>query len=96
MRKTFQLTDPKKKPERQVDYVKHEVKKYLGRERRKKVPEGADFWEFDCRIGPTEDDPVEIRVTEIGSRIDKLVAENHASFYLEILAKPGHKPKKEQ
>jgi hypothetical protein len=33
MKKVFKLTDPKKAPARQVDTVKHEINKYIARER---------------------------------------------------------------
>lgn len=94
MRKTFQLTAPNKKPERQVEAVKFEIKKYIARERRKKLPEGADYWDFDCKIGADEEETSVIKVSMINSMLDKLVREGHTSFYLEILAKLGHKAKK--
>jgi len=94
MRKTFQLTATNKKPERQVEAVKSEIKKYIARERRKKVPEGADFWDFDCKIGPSEQDNAVIVISEIRSNIDKLVSEDNQSFYIEILARKGVKPPK--
>ena len=46
MRKTFSLTHEKIKTPRLVDAIKHEVKKYLKRERNKKLAEGVDFWDF--------------------------------------------------
>ena len=51
MKKTFVLSHPKIKLPRLVDSIRHEVKKYLRRERNKQVPDGADFWDFDCRFG---------------------------------------------
>lgn len=94
MKKTFKLTAENKKPERQVDSVKHEIKKYLSRERRKKLPEDVDFWDFDCKIGESDASAATIKVQEINANIDKLVADSKESFYLELLAKPGYKPNK--
>lgn len=94
MKKTFKLTDPRKAPARQVDSVKHEISKYLARERRKPVKEGADFWDFDCRIGATEESAEVIHVSEINKSIDKIVYGNAETFYMEILAKPGYRTKK--
>lgn len=95
MKKTFSLTAPNKAPERQVDWTKHEIKKYLGREKRKALPEGVDFWDFDCRIGADEESAEVIFVNEIRPNIDKIVSAGHKTFYLEILAKPGkHNPNK--
>ncbi|MBT5910990.1 MAG: hypothetical protein HOH25_14445, partial [Opitutae bacterium] len=53
MKKTFNLVHPKIKLARLVDAVRSDVKKYLKRERRKELPEGVDFWDFDCKFGPT-------------------------------------------
>lgn len=94
MKKEFKLTDPKKAPARQVDYVKHEINKYLARERRKTPKEGADYWDFDCKFGQTKESAVEIQVSEINKAIDKEVSNNAESFYIEVLAKPGYKTKK--
>lgn len=94
MKKEFKLTDPKKAPARQVDYVKHEINKYLARERRKAPKEGADFWDFDCRFGKNKDSAEVIQVAEINKAIDKEVNDNSESFYIEVLAKPGYKIKK--
>ncbi len=54
MKKTFSLIHPKTKVARLVEAVKHDVKKYLKRERNKKLPAGVDFWDFDCKYGPAE------------------------------------------
>jgi hypothetical protein len=94
MKKDFNLTDPKKAPARQVDFVKHEISKYIARERRKAVKEGSDFWDFDCKIGTDKENAAEIHVSAINKGIDKLVTEGSAHFYIEILAKPGYRTKK--
>lgn len=94
MKKTFSLSDPKKAPERQVDAVKHEIKKYITRERNKKVTEGVDFWDFDCKFGDQAESCTPIHISEINKVIDAQVASNKESFYIEILAKPGHRSNK--
>lgn len=94
MKKEFKLTDPKKAPARQVDYVKHEISKYIARERRKPLREGVDFWDFDCKIGPDQESAEVIHVAEINKSIDKIVIGNSEKFYLEVLAKPGRRTKK--
>lgn len=93
MKKEFKLTDPKKAPARQVDYVKHEINKYLARERRKAPKEGADYWDFDCRLGKDKDSADEIHVAQINKEIDKVVASGVEKFYIEIFAKPGFRKK---
>jgi hypothetical protein len=94
MKKTFPLTATNKKPERHLDSVKHDIKKYIARERRKTLPENYDFWDFDCKIGPSEQEAATIHVAEINAKIMNLAAEDNQSFYLEILAKPGIRTKK--
>lgn len=94
MKKIFQLTDPKKKKDRLVEAVRHDIKKYVKRERNKKLPEGVDFWDFDCRFGHTAEDAKEIHLSEITQCIDQVVARELESFYLEIIAKPGLRMKK--
>ncbi len=94
MRKTFKLTHPKKKFARLVESVRHNVKKYIKRERKKQLPEGVDFWDFDCKFGNTAEDSKEIHLAEISKYIDKAEEQQLESFYIEILAKPGHRAKK--
>jgi hypothetical protein len=89
MKKTFELTHPKIKLARMVESAKHEVKKYLKRERNKTLPEGADYWDFDCKIGKTEQTADVIHVATISKEIDTILAEDTTSFYLEILVKPA-------
>lgn len=94
MKKSFKLTDPKKAPARQVEYVKHEINKYLARERRKKPAEGADYWDFDVKFGLAPEKTEEIHIASINKNIDRVVLENADSFYIEIMAKPGFRMKK--
>lgn len=91
MRKTFALTHPKIKPARLVDAIKHEVKKYVKRERNKTLPEDVDFWDFDCKFGPKQEDAKEIHLAEINKHIDQAVADGLESFYLEVLVKEANR-----
>ena len=89
MKKTFDLKHPKIKVARRVEATKHEIKKYLKRERNKPLPEDAGYWDFDCRFGLTEASAESVHVTEISKQIDKAEADGATEFYVEILAKPG-------
>lgn len=91
MKKTFNLIHPKKKYDRMVEAVRRDIRKYLKRERRKTLPEGVDFWDFDCKFGATEAEAVQIKLSQISSSITQSSSENLSSFYVEILAKPGYK-----
>ena len=93
MKKTFLLSHPKIKPARLVEAIRRDIKKYLKRENRKDLPDGADCWDFDCKFGPTEDKAEIILVSEISKCITEVEAEELNSFYLEILAKPSLKKK---
>lgn len=96
MKKVFKLTDPKKAPARQVDAVKHEIKKYIARERRKTLPERVDYWDFDCKIGIDQNSAETIHIDDINKNIDVIVANNAESFYIEVLAKEGYRNKKDK
>ena len=94
MKKTFELTHPKIQYARRVDAVKNEIRKYIKRERKKTLPEDVDFWDFDCKFGETETEAKAIHLSEIDACINAAVAKELISFYVEILAKPGHRTKK--
>lgn len=94
MKKKFKLSHPKIKVPRLVEAIKYEVKKYLKRERRKNLPQDVDFWDFDCRFGVDESSCEVIHIAEINKYIDQAESKELDSFYLEILAKPGHRSKK--
>jgi len=89
MKKTFKLAHEKIKPERLVESIKHEIKKYIKRERNKKLIDGADFLDFDCKFGADVDTCSEIHLSEINKSIDWAVSEGLMSFYIEIISKPG-------
>ena len=94
MKKTFKLTHPKIKVARLVESARGEVKKYLKRERRRELPEGADFWDFDCKVGATADESNAVHVAEIGKFIDTVEQLELESFYLEIVARPRSRMKR--
>ena len=93
MKKTFNFTVPNKNPERQIEAIKYEIKKYFARENRKPLPENIDYWDFDCKIGKDEASATVIHPSEINPKISILFSEKEESFYLEILVKPGYKKK---
>ena len=96
MKKTYKLTHPKIKYARLIDAAKHDVKKYCRRERNKKLPTDMNYWDFDCKYGVTEKEAKTIDLSDINKCIDQAQAANLESFYLEIIAVPGHHKKKEE
>ena len=96
MRKTFKLAVEGRNRDRVLEAVKHEVRKYLKRERRRALPEGVDFWDFDCRFGASEATASVAHVAELVPLIDALVKSAGTQFYVEILAKHGHRQTREK
>lgn len=89
MKKNFSLTSPNHKPDRHIELLKAEINKYIARERRKALPEGVSYWEFDCKCGADATSAVFIHVNEVGKTIEALAATGAPSAYVEILVKPG-------
>ncbi len=94
MKKQFPLTSSNHQPARVIEQIKSDVRKYLKRERKKSLPEGVHFWDFDCKVGQGEADPEPKHVEEIVPAIDQAATSGCASVYIEILAKPGHRQSK--
>lgn len=94
MKKTFSLTHEKIQPARLIEAVKHDVRKYLKRERAKTLPAGADFWDFDCRFGEQATSSKVIHIAEIDASLNQAEAQNWPSCYIEILAKSGYRTPK--
>lgn len=93
MKKIFSLTHEKLHPDRLVESIKHEINKYIKRERRRDLPKGVDYLDFDCKFGADEDSCEAIHLSEINKSIDWAVSEKLESFYVEVLAKPGYRNK---
>ena len=91
MKKTFALTAAGKHPDRVLDAVKHDIRKYLKRERRRPLPEGVDFLDFDCRFGLAADSAETVHLSALIGHVDSAARDGATSVYVEILAKPGHR-----
>lgn len=94
MKKTFQLAIEGKNPDRILDAVKHEIRQYLRRERRRELPEGVDFLDFDCRFGLSSEAAEVVHLATLTGLIDAAARDAAPRVYLEILAKPGHRTKR--
>ncbi|WP_411883941.1 DUF6172 family protein [Polaromonas sp. YR568] len=91
MKKTFQLKVEGKNRERLLDAAKHDIRKYLKRERAKALPKEVDFWDFDCKSGYSEATAAVVSVADLIKSIDEIVKDGGEQFYVEVLAKPGVK-----
>ena len=93
MKKTFPLRHPKKQSERLAEAARAEVNKYLRRERRKTLPEGFDYWDFDCKVGADPEAARPVHVAEVSSAIGQVLSDGAESCYVEVLAKPATRTK---
>jgi predicted N-acyltransferase len=84
MKKTFPLAIEGKNRDRVLEAVKHEVRKYVRRERRRALPEGVDFWDFDCRFGPTEAEAVVVHFATLTERMDAVATAGGNQFFVEM------------
>ena len=91
MKKTFPLEIEGKNRDRVLEATKHEIRKYVKRQRRVPLPEGVDFWDFDCKFGANAQTAVVVHFATITALIDAVAAEGGDAFYLELLAKTGHR-----
>ncbi len=94
MKTTFTLDKPKVKLARQVESTKSTISKYLKRECKKQLPDGADFWDFTCKFGDTKEDASSCHRNDITKLIDQAEAKEQNTFYVEIEAKAGFRQRR--
>ena len=87
MKKTYTLEHPKIKLPRVVDSVKHNIRKFLKKERANTLPSGAKYWAFDCRFGESEKTAMEVHLSSLTKNIDEFVAKGIMTLHVEINAK---------
>ena len=95
MKKVFNLKEGNKNPARQLDAIKHEIRKYIKREKRKFLPEDVDFWDLKCKFGKNDEEPQVIEFVDITTHIDEASEQDCDTIYMEIIATKGYKPKVE-
>lgn len=87
MKKTFKLEHPKIKLPRVVDSVKHDIRKFLKKERANTLPPGAKYWAFDCKFGESEETAMDVHLSSLTKNVDEFVAKGLMTLYVEINAK---------
>ena len=89
MKKLFQLNVEGRNSDRLLDASKHEVRKYVARQRRAALPEGVDYWDFACRFGSTEADATEVHFATLISLMDEAGKAGADAFFVSILGTRG-------
>jgi hypothetical protein len=96
MKKVFKLHIEGKNSDRLLDAIKHEVRKYVKREKGKTLPQGANYWAFDCRFGLNADAAEPLHLGEITKQMSVVAATGAESFYVEILARAALRTPRER
>lgn len=91
MRKTYQLNIEGRHRDRVLDAVKHDIRKYAKRQRRAALPEGVDFWDFDCRFGLSAETAAPVHFGNLIEQVDAAAKEGAAAVYVELLPKHGQR-----
>ncbi|WP_295960550.1 DUF6172 family protein [Rhodoferax sp.] len=89
MKKTFPLNIEGKHRDRVVEATKNDIRKYVKRQLRVALPEGVDYWDWDCRFGTSAETAVVVHFATITKLIDDVAAAGAAAFYIELIAKNG-------
>ncbi len=55
------------------------------------MPDGVDFWDFDCKLGASETDAAPVHFAALITGVDALVKDGAEQFYVEIISKHGHR-----
>ena len=97
MKKVFQIQQERIKPDRAVDSIKNELRKYVKREKKKDLPNKKTmYWDFDCKFGKTADLASACTFDEISTQLNTVVKDSWESCYVEVMAKAVDKPEKEE
>ena len=91
MKKTYTLNIEGKNRDRLLDAAKHDIRKYVKRERAKPLAAGADFWDFECKLGATAAAAQTVHFAALMAAVDALVEEGTDAFYVEVIARAGHR-----
>ncbi|PHS40711.1 MAG: hypothetical protein COB07_04160 [Sulfurovum sp.] len=96
MKKIFKLTDEKKHEDRVLESVKNDIRKYIKREKKKKLADAKmTYWDFDCKVGATAESAEVVEFETLIKALDAVKATGATECYVEILAKVVDKPVKE-
>ena len=93
MKKIFKLIDEKLHQDRVIDSIKNEIRKYMKREKKKKLADASlTYWDFDCKIGLDVSSAKVVEANILTKELDSIKNEGADNCYIEILAKVVNKP----
>jgi hypothetical protein len=96
VRKTYLLNIEGKNRDRLLDAAKHDIRKYVKRERSRPLPPGVDFWDFDCKFGATEADAAVVHFATLMGSVDAVASAGGDQFYVEVVTRHGHRSPRPQ
>lgn len=92
MNKRFPLHHPRKADARVLDAIKHEVRKYVTRERRKPLLDEALVRTFTCRVGADDASAVTCPLPEVSAALDRFAATGADTVFIAIRAQSVPRP----
>ena len=91
MKKNYPLIAEGKNPDRLLEATKHDIRKYVKRCRRAPLPEGVDYWDFDCAIGADKNSASAAHLSALIGLLDAAAMEGKAAIFVEVKPKNGHR-----
>ena len=89
MRKTYRLNIEGKNRDRLIDASKHDIRKYVKRERSRALPKSVDYWDFDCKFGNDEASAEPVHFATLMDHINTATQAGAEQFYVEVVTKHG-------
>jgi Family of unknown function (DUF6172) len=89
VKKTYLLNVEGKNRDRLLEASKHDIRKYVKRERGRTLPAGVDYWDFDCKFGASDASAKVVHFATLTGLIDTLGKEGGEQFYVEVVTKHG-------
>ena len=97
MKKVFKIKQEKLKPERAVDAIKNELRKYIKREKKKTLPNAKTmYWDFECKFGKSSEFAKVCDFDFVITELSNVVLAGWEECYIEIIAVAVDKPIKEE
>ncbi len=86
MNKRFLLKEKNKNSDRLLESIKHQIRKYIKREKRKVINDEDNILRFACKFAKNNEEVDTISFVDITKCINEASQEDCESFYIEIIA----------